>query len=233
MLLKGLIKGRLIRRYKRFLADVEVNGKVITAHCPNSGSMKSLKEPGSIVYVTKAENENRKLKYTLQLIETKNGIACVNTNLPNKIVFDALYSNKIPELKFHKIQREVKYGEENSRVDILLFGKKKTFVEVKNVTLEEPEIPGVAQFPDAVTTRGQKHLRELANEVKNGSDAIIFLLVNRTDCNRFKIAEHIDKDYKNEFDKAIKNGVRALVYKSDIRIEGEDATITLGEKIKF
>lgn len=231
MELNNLQKGELVRRYKRFLADVEINGEVITAHCPNSGSMKSIAHPGSMVYLTKETNPKRKLGYTLQLIETENGIACINTNLANTLAYEAFRLKRFKGFNYNTVRKEVKYGG-NSRIDIILQGDENIFVEVKNVTLEEEGLEGVAQFPDAKTERGRKHLRELSGEVEKGNRAIMFFLVNRTDCCGFKIAEHIDPDYKEEFDKAVEAGVEVMVYQSSIEIERNFARLEVDKKIE-
>lgn len=238
MIIENLVKGKLVKRYKRFFVDcILENGELITAHCPNSGSMKSLINEGNIVYLTHNNDPKRKLKYQLQIIELETGdFACVNTMLPNKIVFDAIKEKKIKKLsKFTKIKSEVKYGEENSRIDIMLTDEdnKNTYVEVKNVTLMEKELPKLAQFPDAVTSRGEKHLRELEKEVQNGNRAVMLYLVNRTDCNEFKIAEHIDKKYNNAFHKAIENGVEIIIIKTKIDIEDNKAVIEIDKEIFY
>ncbi len=226
MKLEKQIVGKFEKRYKRFFADsILENGELVVSHCPNSGSMKSLMDLENLTYMTFNDDPKRKLKYTLNVMKLENGaFACVNTSLPNKIVYDAIVNGEIPEIKdFDTILREVKYGEENSRIDILCEkGGEKIFIEVKNVTLIEKDSPGIAMFPDAVTDRGAKHLRELAKEVEKGNRAVMFYLVNRTDAESFAVAEHIDKKYKAEFDKAKAAGVEILVYKSKISISGED-----------
>jgi sugar fermentation stimulation protein A len=174
-----LLKGSLIQRYKRFLADIILeNGEKITAHCANTGSMLGVNVPGSEVWVSPTLNPNRKLKYTWEMIRVGNSLVGVNTTHPNQIVQDAIQRKKITELLgYHSLRREVKYGN-NSRIDILLEASKRPdcFVEVKSVTLRR----GVwAGFPDAVTTRGTKHLSELTNQVKAGNRAVMFYLVQR------------------------------------------------------
>jgi len=228
MIIENLLEGKLLRRYKRFLADVQLGEEVVTAHCPNSGSMKSLLDEGNIAYISKSNNPNRKLKYTLELIKTKNAVACVNTTLPNKIIYDAISEKNLP-MEFDSIRREVKYAKD-SRIDILIEkGNDKTFVEVKNVTLMEEDLPGVAQFPDAITTRGQKHLQNLIDEVKKGNNAVMVYLINRTDCDKFKVAGHIDNKYLQLFNKAKEAGVKIIACKSSIK-EGKNAEIKV-EKI--
>jgi sugar fermentation stimulation protein A len=229
MELKNLIKGKLIRRYKRFLVDIELmNKEIITAHCPNSGSMKSLIDKGNIVYLSYNNDPKRKLNHSLELIKLKNNtLACVNTMLPNRIVYDAIVKGKIKEIKkYSTIKREVKYGKENSKIDILLENKdEKIYVEVKNVTLMEEDFPKIAQFPDAVTLRGQKHLRELSLEVKKGNKAMIVYLINRSDCDSFRIAKHIDSNYYEEYLKATKSGVKAVYYKTLIKVDKNNNAI--------
>lgn len=237
---ESLVKAKFVRRYKRFFMDCKLyDGPVVVAHTANTGSMKSLLDDENDVYLLENNDPKKKLKYSTKVMKLrKNGaFVCVDTHLPNKIVYDGILSGKIRELlEFEEILREVKYGEENSKIDILLKLKneKKVFVEVKNVTLVENDLPCVAQFPDAVSSRGAKHLRELVNEVQNGNRAVMFYLVNRNDCNSFKIAEHIDSEYKKEFDRAISFGVEVLVYRSFIDIDSDgNCKIEIGEKINF
>ncbi len=235
MIINDLIKGRLVKRYKRFLADVDVGGEIFTAHCPNSGSMKSLLRSGNYAYITKSDDPKRKLQYTLQFIGNDNWVACVNTMLPNKIVYESILDGTIP-LDYDIIKREVKYGN-NSRIDIYLEKNgSKTFLEVKNVTLMEEDAPGIAQFPDAITTRGQKHLKDLCDEAKEGNKAIMLYLVNRSNCSRFKVANHIDKDYYKLFKRAEDCGVEIIAYKSNIEVEDYpkmSGRISVGEKLKI
>ena len=162
---KRLISGEFIKRYKRFFVDVKLNGKIVTAHCPNTGSMMGLLKEGNRVWLSKTNNPNRKLKYTLQIIENNGTKVGVNTHLTNKIVLNALASKSIKSFnKLERIEQEVKFGE-NTRFDFfLLNNKKKIFVEVKNVTLSRQK--GIAEFPDAVTSRGLKHIVELLKASK-------------------------------------------------------------------
>lgn len=219
-----LITGKLIKRYKRFLADVELDdGKVVTAHCANSGSMLSLNVPGSRVWLTPNDNPKRKLKFTWEIIEIitgdKSALVGINTQHPNRIVSDAIAAGEITELGgYDNLKREVKYGE-NSRIDILLSseGKPNCYVEVKNVTMKRDLAPSTpAEFPDAVTARGAKHLVELANMVKAGHRAVMFYLVQRTDAKSFTLAPDIDPTYSAEFTKAIAAGVEVAAYGCDI-----------------
>ena len=215
-----LIKGTLIKRYKRFLADVTLEtGEEITAHCANPGSMLGLKDPGSTVWLSPATNPKRKLKYSWELIETndfkKKTLVGINTSLPNKLAEEAILNGTIKELRdYQNLKREVKYGE-NSRIDILLdnpeINEQKCYVEIKNVHLLREK--NLAEFPDSVTARGAKHLKELSDMVKQGHRAVMFYLIQRDDCTSFSLAEDIDKAYKDAFLKAIDTGVEAIAYK--------------------
>ncbi len=216
-----LIKGTLIKRYKRFLSDIELeNGEIITAHCANSGSMMGLKDPGSEVWLSPSDNPKRKLKYTWELVDSGTSLVGINTALPNKIVTEAIRNNRIEALTgYETIRNEVKYGEK-SRIDILLSSGKKPecYVEVKSVTLSRQD--GIAEFPDAVTSRGTKHLRELANMVENGHRAAMFYLVQRMDCERFTLAADIDPAYREAFADARQRGVEVYCYDCNISSEG-------------
>ena len=211
-----LIKGTLIKRYKRFLTDVTLeDGTVVTAHCANSGSMLSVKTEGAPVWISPADNPKRKLKYTWEIIEIDGHKVGINTGHPNRLVADAIIAGEIPELTgYENLRREVKYGK-NSRIDILLEsdGKPPCYVEVKNVTMKRDLGPeGIAEFPDAVTTRGAKHLVELSDMVAEGHRAVMFYLVQRDDCPSFKVAGDIDPDYEAGLAKAIRAGVEVLCY---------------------
>ncbi len=221
-------KGKLIKRYKRFLADIELDGKVITAHCANSGSMMGVKDEGSTVWVSPAINPNRKLKWDWQVIEVGEAKVCINTALPNKIVEEAILAGKVLELAgYETLRREVKYGK-NSRIDILLEDSEKPqcYVEIKNVTLSRTN--NLAEFPDSPTARGTKHLGELADMARAGHRAVMFYLVNRSDCENFKLADDIDPDYAAEFKRAATAGVEKIVYSSLI----EESCITLEKSLK-
>ena len=226
----NFISGRLIKRYKRFFADVKLDsGEVVTAHCPNTGSMMGLLTEGNIVYLSKTDNEKRKLKYTLEVVKVLGARVGVNTHRANRIVEEAIVEKKISSLgKKYDFRREVKYGT-NSRIDFLITNKKgeEIFVEVKNVTLSKRK--GVAEFPDAITERGSKHLLELIDVVKKNKRAIMLFLIQRNDCKKFRIAEEIDYIYKKNIVKAKKAGVEILCYScSFIR-----NNIELDKKIKF
>lgn len=212
-----LISGRLIKRYKRFLSDIELeDGTIVTAHCANSGSMMGLKDPGSEVFLSPANNPKRKLQYTWELIKVDGSWVGINTALPNKIAAEAIENQNIPELTgYETLKREVKYGE-NSRIDILLQGEGKPncYVEIKSVTLSRHV--GIAEFPDAVTSRGTKHLHELSKMVEKGDRAVMLYLMQRTDCSSFQLAKDIDPAYAAAFDEARHAGVEVLCYKCQI-----------------
>ena len=208
-----LIPGVLIKRYKRFFADIKLENKTITAHCPNSGSMLRLLEKGNPVWITKSNNKNRKLKYTLQIIEVDKLKYCVNTHITNKIVHDSLIKKKIKDLiMFNSIQPEKKFGE-NTRFDFLLTNtnqNKKAFLEVKSVTLSRKKKK--AEFPDAVTTRGKKHLKNLILANKQGYETYLMFLIQIENCKFFNIASDIDPEYSKVFKEAIKKNVKVLCY---------------------
>jgi len=211
-----LIRGTLIKRYKRFLADVELDGGGrVTAHCANPGSMLSVKEPGSEVWLSPARNPDRKLRYTWELIGVGSSLVGINTALPNRLVEEALGEGTIGELAgYESLRREVKYGR-NSRIDLLLegAGRPKCYVEVKNVTLKRDSAPeGTVEFPDAVTTRGSKHLAELSETVAKGCRAVMMYLVQREDAVRFSIAADLDPDYAVNLKAAMAAGVEVLCY---------------------
>ena len=211
-----LIKGKLIKRYKRFMADIELyNGDVVTAHCANSGSMLSINEPGAEVWVSPANNPDRKLKYTWEMIRINQSLVGVNTQHPNALVAEAIVAGKISALsEVNNLQREIKYGT-NSRIDILLnlLDGRKCYVEVKNVTMRRDLTKGApAEFPDGITARGTKHLGELSNMVLQGNRAVMFYLVQRYDACSMTIARDIDSTYGESLDTARTSGVEVLAY---------------------
>ena len=211
--------GALIKRYKRFLADIRLDsGEEITAHVPNTGSMLSTRDPGSKVAVSHHDNPARKLKWTLELVQSGGTWVGVNTSLSNRIVESAISENLIPELhEFDAIRREVKYGA-GSRIDLLLESQAgKCYVEVKNVTYRNGD---GAYFPDAVTARGAKHLRELMAMVKEGHQSVMFFLVNREDCEFISPAAEIDPTYTQTLVTASKSGVQLLAYNVRHTIKG-------------
>ena len=220
MKLPPLIEGRLVQRYKRFLADIEFSdGTVETAHCPNPGSMMGLKEPGSRVYVSKSNNPKRKLAYTLELLEADGTLVGINTNHPNTLVAEAIEAGVIQELSgYGHLKREVKYGK-SSRIDILLTkdNAPDCYVEVKNVHLRRHS--DLAEFPDSVTERGAKHLRELSDMVADGHRSVLIFPVQRADCERFSLAEDIDPAYAAAFRSARESGVEFYCYECEVSID--------------
>ena len=207
----NLISGVLIKRYKRFFVDVKVNNQIITAHCPNSGSMLGLLDENNKIWISQSNNPKRKLKFTLELINVKDNLVGVNTIFANKIVLEALTNKTIKEFsKFENIKTEAVY-DTNTRFDFFLKkNNRKVFLEVKNVTLSIKK--NVAEFPDAITSRGTKHLRKLIEAKKEGYESYILYLIQREDCNQFKIADKIDIEYKKAFIEAKKKGVKILCY---------------------
>ncbi len=210
-----LYPGVLIRRYKRFLADVELeSGGTVTAHCPNSGSMKGCSIPGGRVLLSMSGNPGRKLRYTWELAQVNGSWVGINTGLPNKLAAEAIRLGAIPELSgYDDIRSEVRYGKD-SRIDLLLSGPRGLcYVEVKNVTLVEGNR---ALFPDAETLRGQKHLKELMREVREGNRSVIFFVVQRGDARALAPADAIDPEYGRLLRLAVKNGVEALAWQADV-----------------
>lgn len=208
--LPSLIEGVLIKRYKRFLADVMLNdGTMVTAHCPNSGSMRGCCEPGRPVYLSQSDNPKRKLKYTWELMEMPHTLIGINTLIPNKLVMASIAHGLVPELSgYSQFKPEIKTSD-HTRLDILLTrdNGEKCYVEVKNCTLVEE---GVARFPDAVTTRGQKHLDELEWLATKGHRAVLFFLIQRMDAISFKPAADIDPVYADSLARVAENGVEVI-----------------------
>jgi sugar fermentation stimulation protein A len=223
-----LISGHLVKRYKRFFVDVKVKNKIITAHCPNSGSMMGLLDKNNKVWITEAINKKRKLKYTLQIIEENGSKVGVNTHLTNKIVNHALERNIIKNFnKNIKIKSEQVFGE-NTRFDFFLKdGREESFLEVKNVTLKREN--KVAEFPDSVTSRGTKHLNELINATKKGFKAYMLFVIQRNDCDKFQVAKDIDPEYSKTLIKAVNNNVKILCYDCKFLSKG----IVLNNKIQI
>jgi sugar fermentation stimulation protein/ribonuclease III len=207
-----LIRGTLIKRYKRFIADVKLkNDEVVSAHCPNSGSMLGCSEPGRPVYLSRSDNPTRRLLYTWEMIRMPSSLVGVNTLVPNKLVKHAIISGRIPELSgYESVRSEVKCSP-HSRLDLILEhpDRPSCYVEVKNCTLVDD---GVAYFPDAVTTRGLKHLVELQELVRLGNRGVIFFLIHRSDASAFSPADHIDPDYGAELRSAVQNGIEIQCY---------------------
>lgn len=217
-----LIPAILVRRYKRFLADVTLeDGREVTAHCANPGGMLGLKEPGSRIWLEPNSNPKRKLRFSWKLIELPDGhLAGIDTMVPNVVVGEALRAQKIPEVaNYSTIKPEVKYGK-SSRIDFLLTqeGLPDAFIEVKNVHFRRTD--DWAEFPDSVTARGAKHLAELSDMVEQGHRAIMLYLVQRTDCARFKLAEDYDPTYAKAYQKAREAGVEMLCYAASLSPSG-------------
>ncbi|WP_159821909.1 DNA/RNA nuclease SfsA [Colwellia sp. 20A7] len=235
----SLQSATLIQRYKRFLADVTLaDNSPITMHVANTGAMTGCAEPEDTVWYSTSPNPKRKYPHSWELTQTKkNHFICVNTIRANQLAEEAILNGTITELQgFEKLEREVKYGDENSRIDILLTHadrssltlamKAKTYIEVKSVTLLDDD---QGYFPDAVTTRGQKHLRELMSIVKSGHRAVLLFAVLHTGINNFKVAAHIDKKYADLLQEAIDSGVEILIYKAKIDSEN----ISLSEQLFY
>ncbi|MEP2943981.1 MAG: DNA/RNA nuclease SfsA [Hyphomicrobiales bacterium] len=227
-----LKRGKLVKRYKRFLADVVLDdGTAVTAHCANPGSMLGLKEPGSTVWLSEANNPKRKLKYDFQIIEADNTLVAINTNNPNKLVEEAILADRILELSgYANLKREVKYGI-NSRIDMLLTDEAKPdcYVEVKNVHLSRKS--GLMEFPDSVTTRGAKHLVELGDMVHEGHRAVMVYLIQREDGEAFALAQDLDPTYAKTFVEAKARGVEAIAYECHITLD--EITVTKSVPILF
>lgn len=216
-----LTEGTLVRRYKRFLADVQLpSGEIVTVHCANPGSMIGLAEPGMRVLLSRAANPARKLPWSWELVEADGALVGINTAHPNRIVEDAIASGAIGELAgYDTIRREVRYGI-NSRIDLLLSaaGRPDTYVEVKNVHLSRRK--GLSEFPDSVTARGAKHLAELSAMVAAGHRAAMFYLIHRGDTDAFALARDIDPAYAAAFDRALAAGVEMLAYGCRVSADG-------------
>lgn len=215
-----LLKGRLIRRYKRFLSDIELeSGERVTAHVANPGAMTGLAEPGMEVWLSRSDNPKRKLAFSWELVRVGRHLVGVNTSLPNRLVEEALVAGTVKELaEYGSLRREVRHGK-NSRIDFLLREKDlpDCWLEVKNVHLKRGSL---AEFPDSVTARGTKHLLELSDAVANGSRAVMLYVVQRMDCKTFSIAADIDPTYGAALTEARRKGVETLCYVCKIRRDG-------------
>ena len=212
---KSLIKGKLIKRYKRFFTDVKLGKEVVTAHCPNTGSMKGLLDEGNDVYVLPNNDPKRKLKYGLEIIKTRKNLVGVNTHMANRIAQHALENNLIKELKDNDLIKPEVFFNKETRFDFLIEKKKqKSFVEVKNVTLFRDIT--TAEFPDAVTSRGSKHLLALIDAIKKGYKSYLLFLVQIQNMKNFKIAKDIDNEYYKNYMLAKKAGVNFLAYRCNI-----------------
>tara|TARA_A100001011_G_scaffold330622_1_gene356535 strand:- start:1534 stop:2232 length:699 start_codon:yes stop_codon:yes gene_type:complete len=212
---KSLIKGKLIKRYKRFFVDVKLNKEIVTAHCPNTGSMKGLLDEGNDVYLLRNDDPKRKLKFGLEIISARKNLVGVNTHMANKIANHGLSNNLIKELKNNDIIKPEVYFDKDTRFDFLIQkNKQKIFVEVKNVTLFRDKT--TAEFPDAITARGSKHLLALIDAIKKGYKAYLLFLVQIENMKNFKIAKDIDGEYYKNYKAAKKAGVNFLAYRCKI-----------------
>ena len=225
---KALIKGKFLKRYKRFFADIKVNKEIIIAHCPNTGSMMGLLNENNDAWVLKNEDPKRKLKYTLQIIKTSKNVIGVNTHLANKLVHEGLQNNTLLEFKnLDKIVTEKFYNKE-TRFDFLVEkNKKKIFIEVKNVTLIRDG--KTSEFPDAITTRGSKHIKTLMDAQKKGYECYVLFLVQIENCKYFKIAKDIDNEYYENYKLAKKSGVKFIAYNCKVGPK----EIKINKKIKI
>ena len=223
-----LISGVLVKRYKRFFVDIKVDNEIVTAHCPNTGSMMGLLTIGNRVWISESNNKKRKLKFTLQLIEVKGKKVGVNTHLTNKIVFEALNNNVFKEFTNNAIiETEKKFGD-HTRFDFLINDNNtKSFVEVKNVTLSRTD--NLAEFPDSVTSRGAKHINDLIKATKKGFFAYLLFVIQREDCKKFTLAKDIDPEYSKLLTLALKNNVKVLCYDCKFSSKG----IKLNKQIKL
>lgn len=226
-----LIPGRLIKRYKRFLADVELDtGEQVTAHCPNTGAMTACSEPGRKVFLSCHDKPGRKLKYTWELIEMPTSMVGVNTLVPNRLVYHSLKTGQIERFSaYDKIRSEVKVGN-NHRLDLMIWknGSDPCYIEIKNCSLVQDH---VAFFPDAVTVRGRNHLIALQQLAVAGFRTVMFFLINRMDAKIFKPADHIDPAYGKELRNAHANGIEIMVY--DVLIDREQGKVCIRDQIPF
>jgi sugar fermentation stimulation protein A len=224
---KPLVHGRLIKRYKRFLADITLdNGEIITAHCTNTGAMKTCLEDNAEVYLTPVDDPKRKTKFTWEMIKINNDWIGINTGNPNKLAFDAVKNGEIEKLKgYTEVKREVKFGD--SRFDVMAKNESETcFIEVKNVTLKDGNY---ARFPDAVTTRGKKHLETLIKVKEQGMRAVMLYVIQRSDVNVFAPATEIDPEYSKALKKAFNKGVEIIPIQAKVTSE----KITLVKELPF
>ena len=225
---KSLLKGKLIKRYKRFFTDVKIGKEIITAHCPNTGSMKGLLDEGNEVYVSKNEDPKRKLKYTLEIIKVNENLVGVNTHFANKIAFHGLSNNLVKEVADNDSIKPEVFFDKETRFDFLIERKdQKSFLEVKNVTLFREK--KIAEFPDAVTTRGSRHLLTLIDAIKKGYKSHLIFLVQIQNMEYFKIAKDIDSKYYENYLIAKKAGVNFLAYRCNI----SSKKIYINKKIKI
>jgi len=229
-----LIEARLIRRYKRFLADVTLeDGRDITVSVPNTGSMMGLTAPGSRVFLSRSDDPKRKYAHRLELVEADGTLVGINTGLPNRLAVEAIIAGLVGDLDtYPTIRREQKYGT-NSRIDLLLEdpARGRAYVEVKNVHLMRER--GLAEFPDTRTARGAKHLRELGDMAEAGHRAVMVFLIQRADCDRFRLCRDLDPDYAAEFDRATARGVEAFAVRCQISTDAilPDALLPIDEPL--
>ncbi len=225
---KKLIPVKFEKRYKRFFADVKKNSKILTTHCPNSGSMLGLLKKGNRSWISKSDNIKRKLKYSLEIINDGKSNVGVNTLIANKIIEEALLKGRIIEFKkICKLKREVVYSND-TRFDFeLKINNRKVFLEVKNVTLSREQ--GIAEFPDSITSRGLKHIKKLGLSINHGYDAVVIFLIQREDCNFFKIAKDIDHKYYKAYSENKKKGVKFIAYSCKVN----NKKIEVEKKIKI
>ena len=225
---KSLIKGKLIKRYKRFFTDIKLKKEIVTAHCPNTGSMMGLLDKNNEVLISKNDDPKRKLKYTLEIIKVKKNLVGVNTHFANKIVYHGLSNNLIKEISNNDIIKPEVFFNKETRFDFLIEkNKQKIFVEVKNVTLFRDG--RIAEFPDSITARGSKHLKTLITAIKKGYKSYLLFLVQIEGVESFKIAKDIDKEYYENYLLAKKAGVIFLAYQCKI----SSKEIKIDKKIKI
>ena len=216
--LKSLVHGKLIKRYKRFLAHIELySGDIVVAHCTNSGSMRTCIEEGAEVYLTHVDDPKRKTKYTWEMIKINGGWIGINTGIPNVLVYEAIRNQEIEGLNaYTEVKREVKFGD--SRFDIFAKNNKEAcFIEVKNVSMR---VGDYARFPDAVTTRGKKHLETLIKVKEAGMRAVMFYVIQRSDVSIFGLAKDIDSAYANALKNAMNKGVEVFAIQAVVKPEG-------------
>ena len=216
-----ILEGFFVKRYKRFFVDAVIDGNVITTYCPNTGSLRGMLNENAKVLIAKVDNPKAKLKYRLEAIKHNGVYVGINTSLPNGIIFEAIKQKKILDNLQGEIKKEVKYGK-NSRVDIFINNPKgkDCFIEVKSVTLSR--VKGLAEFPDAKTTRGSKHLIELGEMSKQGHDCYLVYLIQRKDINIFSIAKDIDEEYYKNSIIAKKSGVKFIAFSCEVSKKGID-----------
>ena len=225
---KALIKGKLIKRYKRFFTDIKLDKEIVIAHCPNTGSMKGLLDVGNEVFISKNDDPKRKLKYTLEIIKVKKNLVGVNTHFANKIAYHGLSNDLVKEISSNDTIKPEVFFDKETRFDFFIQkNKQKIFVEVKNVTLFRKE--KIAEFPDAITSRGTKHLKALITATKKGYKSYLLFLVQIQGVESFKIAKDIDKEYYENYLLAKKAGVKFLAYRCKINLK----EIKIEKKIKI